>query len=239
MIRDIAQDYEENGLRLLRNLGERHSQERVDTLAALGKASDIAVSVFSRARHDMEAFARQLRDMDVTHTAATLNRPALAQKIDTVARLCQSRLKNQILSGSLQESHPHEEDFPSEPEMTHAKDDDLAEIYRLKLCEAVQQPENENGEGHEHIYQEVDRFIRRCLQGDGESSRMLLPETRMKMTSEKTADEALEVFLDRIMRTLQEDKVQCRSNQVADSDDGQLAEDNTKDDIMGSIGIVG
>jgi hypothetical protein len=194
--RDIAADYRDNALRLLDNLSTRHGQEKSDTLIAIRKTSRAAFSVFSGAGQDVAVLINGLRDMDVTHTSDALTRPALAEKLDIVARLCQRRLSNYVRNGSV------EEDDASEPEDNL---DGLADSYRLKLAGAVRRPDDQAPGDSSEVDSQVDEFIQRCLGGETRKARHT--ETRKsEKKSARNADEALEDFLDGILNRLQESK---------------------------------
>ena len=177
---------------MLDNLSARHGQEKIDMMAALRKASREAFSLFASAGQDMAILIDKLRDMDTTHTADKLTRPTLAQKLDAVAGLCQTRLNNYKLDGQLGDGPETDSDDPI---------DDLSETYRVKLFDAVRRP-GDAAEVAETMDSEVDEFVKRCLQGDAKNVR----HTKVKKPEEPTrdADGALEVFLDGIMNTLQE-----------------------------------
>jgi hypothetical protein len=134
--------------------------------------------------------------MDVTHTSDALTRPALAEKLDIVARLCQRRLSNYVRNGSV------EEDDASEPEDNL---DGLADSYRLKLAGVVRRPDDQASGDSSEVDSQVDEFIQRCLGGETRKARHT--ETRKsEKKSARNADEALEDFLDGILNRLQESK---------------------------------
>lgn len=196
IVRDIAADYRENALRLLDNLDTRHDQERSDTLFAIRKTSRAAFSVFSGAGQDVAILINGLRDMDVARTADALTRPALAEKLGAVARLCQMKLSSYVRKGQV------EDDEGSELEDNL---DGLADTYRLKLIGAVRRSDDRTLGDSSEVDSQVEEFIQRCL--DGESRKTRYTETRKpEKRSARNADEALEVFLDGILNKLQENK---------------------------------
>jgi hypothetical protein len=195
IVRDIAADYRDNALRLLDNLNTRHGQEKSDTLIAIGKTSRAAFSVFSCAGQDVAVLINGLRDMDVTHTADALTRPVLAEKLDIVAKLCQTRLSNYARNELLEE----DDASGSEDNL-----DGHANAYRLKLAGAVRRPDNQTPGDSSEVDSQVEEFIQRCLGGETRKPRHTetkKPEKR----SARNADEALEDFLDDILNRLQED----------------------------------
>ena len=218
VIRDIANDYRENALRLLENLSTRHVEEKVDTLTAVRKASGAAFSVFSDAGHDMRILSGRLREMDVTDTETILKRPALTQKLDVVARLSHTRLSKNVQSGLFPGVERHGDESANESEMVNGKIDTLVDTYRLKLCGALQQDNDQTFEAYERMKSEVDRFITQCVQG--KSSVVSRPEPKKKDTPNKTADEALEAFLDQIIGNLQEGGDARGFGQAANDVDG-------------------
>ncbi|KAK4129036.1 hypothetical protein N657DRAFT_630017 [Parathielavia appendiculata] len=196
VVRDIVADYQDNAFRLLDNLSGRHDQERTETLVALRQASRAAFSVFSGAGHDMAVFINKLRDMDVTHTAHTLTRRDLARKLHTVAQLSQTKL------GSYVRDEPFGGDAASK--FDGGGLDVLAETYRLKLLDAVQRPDGHVSAAVDGVDMRVDDSIKRYLRG--ETRKVHRPEVSQLKKPARNADEALEVFLDGILGTLQENK---------------------------------
>ena len=198
VVRQIAADYQENALHLLDNLSARHGQEKIDMMTALRKASREAFSLFASAGQDMAILIEKLRGyMDTAHTADKLTRPALAQKLDAVAGLCQARLDSYKQDGQLGDGPETDSNNPL---------DDLSEIYRVKLFDAVRRP-GDAAEAAEMMDSEVAVFVKRCLQGDAKHVR----HTKVKMLEEpaRDVDGALEVFLDGIINTLQEGNHGC------------------------------
>lgn len=192
VVREIAADYQENALRLLDNLSARHGQEKAVIMAALRKASREAFSLFASAGEEIVILVDKLRDMHTAHTADKLTRPALAQKLDAVAGLFQTRLNNYKQEGLLGDGHETDSDRAL---------DDLSETYRAKLLGAVRRLDDA-AEAAETMDSEVDEFVKRCLQGDTKKAW----RAKVKKQEEPTrdADDALEVFLDGMMNTLQE-----------------------------------
>jgi hypothetical protein len=193
VVRDIAADYQDNALRLLDHMSARHEQEKTNTLIALRKASRASFSVFSSAGQDMAVLINRLRAMDVTRTADTLRRPALAQKLDVVAKLCQTKLSSYV------QNEPFGNDAASESDDSL---DDLAEAYQLKLVQAVRRSDDKVFEDSGTMKMQVDEFMKRCLHGG--TKRVPRTEARKPDRAARNADEALEVFLDGIINTLQE-----------------------------------
>lgn len=202
MVRDIADDYKKNALRFLETLSARHIQEKAEALTAVRKASGTAFCLFSDAWHDMRILSGRLREMDATDTETILRRPGLTQKLDVVARLCQTRLSSTVQSGRFRELEPLENDSASEPEIVKGKVDSLVDTYQLKLCGAARQQNDQALEAYNKMDSEVDKFITQCIQG--KSSNVPRPEIKKADTSKKTADEALEAFLDRIIDHMQD-----------------------------------
>lgn len=189
VIRDISEDYKSNALNLLNNLSARHSQEKKAISTALRKASSAAFAIFSGARQDMATLISKLRDMDVTHTADTIRRPVLAQKLDSVVALCQARLG------------PVGDEVLNEP----SEDlNGLAETYRLKLTEAARQSDDQSPRASGKVELRVDEFMRECLDGKPR----VIPSIAAKTPDRpaRNADEALEVLLDGIINTFQESR---------------------------------
>ncbi|KAK4149003.1 hypothetical protein C8A00DRAFT_19259 [Chaetomidium leptoderma] len=217
VVRDIAADYQANALRLLENISSRHGQEKTDTLTALQKTSRAVIPVFSNAGQDMAILVSRLRDMDVTHTANTLTRPVLAEKLDMVARLCQTKLSNCIQNG------------PPGDDVGDGSDDNLdvlSESYQLKLFEAVRQPGNQTTEkGLGEVDSQVDAFINRRLRGG--PKKVHRAEARKPDKSARSADEALEVLLDGIINTLQEDKNGDGLDRAAAEDAAEVVSDDS------------
>lgn len=164
----------------------------------------------------MAVLISRLREMDVTYTADTLTRPVLAQKLDAVARLCQTRLDNYARDG------PLGDDSVSESEDSL---DNLSETYRVKLFEAVQRPDDTSDvSGKANL--KVDEFIKRCLQG--ETRKVHHPQVKNPERGAQNANDALEVFLDGFINTLQEKSGKCdlvRAKTVVDvgSEDSDVA----------------
>jgi hypothetical protein len=142
----------------------------------------------------MAVLINKLRDLDVTRTADALTRPVLSQKLDTVARLCQTRLNNYVRDES------SGDDGASVLEGL----DVLAETYRLKLLDAVQRSDEQVAEASDGVDLRVDDFIKRCLRG--ENRKIQHTQVREPEKPARNADEALEVLLDGILGTLQEDR---------------------------------
>ncbi len=161
-------------------------------MATLRKASRETFSLFSGAGQDMAVLISKLRDMDAAHTAEKLTRPVLAQKLDAVARLCQTRLD------SYTRNEPLEDGTESDPDDTL---DGLSNAYRAKLLEAIRRP-SEAAETSGAMNSEVDEFVQQCLQGEAKTVRRI--KVKKPEESTRNADDALEVFLDGIMSTLQE-----------------------------------
>lgn len=204
IVRDIAADYRENALRLLDNLSARHGQEKSNMLVAIRKTSRDAFSVFSSAGQDVALLINGLRDMDVAHTADALTRPVLADKLDVVAGLFQTRLSNYARSG------------PFEDDVSESGDnlDVLAETYRLKLDDATRRPDERAPGILSEVDSQVDEFIQRCL--DGETRKARHTETKKpERRSARNADEALEVFLDGVLNKLGKDKAGSISDKGA------------------------
>jgi hypothetical protein len=221
IVRDIAADYRDNALRLLDNLNTRHAQEKSDTLIAIRKTSRAAFSVFSGAGQDIAVLINGLRDMDVTHTADALTRPVLAEKLDIVAKLCQTRLSNYIRNGSA------EEDDASEPEDNL---DGLADAYRLKLAGAVRRPDDQTHGDSREVVSQVDEFIQRCLGGETRKARHTETRKAEKRLA-RDADEALEVFLDGILNRLQESKGADSLGRVVARNVDDVSEDSAMADM--------
>lgn len=205
-MRDIANDYQENALRLLKNLSARHIEEKTDALTALRKASGAAFSIFSGAGHDMRILSGRLRDMNITDTDTTLRRPALNQKLDVVAQLCQTKLSSNVEDGLEQ----LEDDSGSELGVAKGRVDGLADTYRLKLCGAIRKPNDQTFEVYDKMNSEVDSFIERCVKGESQPEPVSRPEVKKTDTSDRTADEALEAILDKMIAigTLREGRVE-------------------------------
>ena len=221
IVRDIAADYRANALRLLDNLSTRHGQEKSDTLTAIRKTSRAAFSVFSGAGQDVAVLINGLRDIDVTHAADALTRPALAEKLDIVARLCQTRLSNYVRNGSV------EEDDTNEPE---GNLDGLADAYRLKLAGAVRRPDDQTPGDSNEVDLQVDEFIQRCL--SGETRKLRHTETRKpEKRSARNADEALEVFLDGILNKLQQNDSGSRLDRAVARNDVAVSEASAMADM--------
>jgi hypothetical protein len=220
VIQDIANDYKENALRLLENLSTRHIQEKADTLTAVRKASGAAFSVFSDAGHDMRILSSRLREMDVTDAETILKRPALTQKLDVVARLSHTRLSKNVQCGVFPGVAPLGDESASESEMVNGKIDALVDTYRLKLCGALGQDNDQTFEAYERMKSEVDKFITRCVQG--ESGVVPRPEPKKKDSSNRTADEELEAFLDQIIGNLQEGDDARGLGQAANDVEGHI-----------------
>ncbi|AEO70692.1 uncharacterized protein THITE_46484 [Thermothielavioides terrestris NRRL 8126] len=199
VVRDIAVEYQENALRLLDNLSARHIQERSGTLNALRNASRGAFSTFSGAGSDMAILTAGLRDMDVTNTAETLKCPVFAQKLDDAARLCQAAVGHYT-------GHPDStasgDGFVWDGEGRSEILGDLAESYRLQLFEATQRPDAQALENCDKVATQVDEFIKCCLRS--EPKKVCLAGAKRPGKPARTADRALEVFLDRAIGTLQE-----------------------------------
>ena len=177
---------------MLDNLSSRHGREKNDLMTALRKASREEFSLFESAGQDMAILLDKLQDLDTADTADKLTRPALAQKLDAVAGLCQTRLNNYKQGGQLGDGPETDLDEPL---------DDVSETYRVKLFDAVRRS-GDAAEVAETMDSEVDEFVKRCLQGDAKNIRHI--KVRKPEESTRDADGALEVFLDGIMNTLQE-----------------------------------
>ncbi|KAL2136995.1 hypothetical protein VTI74DRAFT_10471 [Chaetomium olivicolor] len=189
-VREIANDYRENALRLLEGLAARHGQEKVDTMAALRKTSQAAFTVFASAGQDMAVLIDRLRDMDVTRTADVLRRPVLSQKIDEVAQLCQAML-HRYGSGAVGE------DVTSEPEDEDENLGSIAEAYRLRLLQTIHLSDNRGREFDDNISTQVNEFIKQCIEGQPEKNQCT--EARKAESPARNTDEALKVFLDRVL----------------------------------------
>lgn len=224
VVRDIARDYEENALRLLENMSARHSEEQSASLIAIRKATGDAVSIFSDSVDDMRILINRLRDMDVTNSVDT-RRQALSQKLEAVARLCQSRLNSNATGPDL-----IADDSVSEPEMANEKFDSLADSYRLKLSTAVRRSDDQVDETFGSLNSEVEEFIKRCLQGKGE--RIPQPAIQKKDAAKKSADEALEAFLDSMIGTLQEVPNENGTDKIGRSNDKNMNGAVNKDTVM-------
>lgn len=227
MVRDIAFDYQENALRLFENLNARHSMEKDDTRTALRKASQAAFSVFSSAGQDIAILIGGLRDMNTTHTADTLRRPVLVEKLDEVTRLCQTRPSKYTRSG------PLGDDVATESEDSL---DGLAEIFRLRLVEAIGQSNDQILARSSNMGSQVDEFIRRCLHGDAKKAHRARTKAKKPDRPAPNADEALGVFLDDILNTLQERRDDDSIDQVAVK---KVIDAATEDSNMSDISFLG
>ncbi|KAG7292735.1 hypothetical protein NEMBOFW57_002775 [Staphylotrichum longicolle] len=148
-------------------------------MRTLRKACRDAFSVFSGAGQDMGILISRLREMNASHTADTLTRPLLVQKLGGVARLCQSRLDGHVKNGSLE--------------------DDLT--YRVKLFEAVRRTDNALDVSDE-VNVQVNEFIKRCFRG--ETNKLHHPPAKDPEKNTRNANDALEVFLGGIISRLEE-----------------------------------
>ncbi|KAL2017746.1 hypothetical protein VTK56DRAFT_1716 [Thermocarpiscus australiensis] len=214
VIQDIVSDYQENALRLLQNLSARHDQEKTDTLAAIRKSAAATFSVFSAAGIEMRKHIGSLRELDLTYTEASLIRPLLIQKLDAVARLCRTKLSKYVQGRSLRSSDTPEHDAASETEMENERAESLEDAYRSRLYDAIRRPDDKASDAYQDADAEVDRFITQCLRGES-STVLSSTEVRKTDTSPKSADEALEQFLDRVMSALREGNVEGGFNQAA------------------------
>jgi hypothetical protein len=142
----------------------------------------------------MAVLINTLRDMDVTHTADVLTKPVLAQKLDAVARLCQTRLSN----------YARDESFGDDRASGLEGLDVLVETYRLKLLDAIGRPDEQAAGSSDGVDLRVDDFIKRCLRG--ETRKVHCAEARQPGKHARNADEALEVLLDGLLGTLKEDR---------------------------------
>jgi hypothetical protein len=143
----------------------------------------------------MAILINKLRDMDVTHTADTIKRPVLTEKLDSVVRLCQSGLSSCVQKG------PIDDDVVNE----HGDSlDVLAETYRLKLTEAARQSAGQSPETSGKVELRVDEFMRQCLEGKPKKVPSFAAKEAHKPA--RNADEALEVLLDGIIDKFQESR---------------------------------
>ncbi|KAH6650375.1 hypothetical protein F5144DRAFT_481482 [Chaetomium tenue] len=214
VVRDISEDYKANALNLLNNLSARHGQEKKTILTALRKASNAAFAIFSGAGQDMATLISKLRDMDVTHTADTIRRPVLAEKLDSVVTLCQARLG------------PAGDDVLNESENGL---DGLAETYRLKLTEAARQSDDQSPGTSGKVELRVDEFMRQCL--DGKPKRIPSPAAKKPERPARNADEALEVLLDGIINTFQKSRDGGNLDRAVENIANVVSEDSDMADI--------
>ncbi|KAK4249503.1 hypothetical protein C7999DRAFT_12718, partial [Corynascus novoguineensis] len=194
VVRDIAVDYRENATRLLDNLGARHNQERAEATSTLRKAFRAAFSIYSSAAQEMVGFVNSLRDMDVNQRAEPTRRPALADKLDAVVRLCQTKLND------------YTQNVPAGNDGASDSNDNLnsfAKIYRHRLTESIGKHQDTVLETSDKISLQIIEFIQQCLV-TGKPKEGGCIEARKPSRSARDADEALEVLLDRIIGTLQE-----------------------------------
>ncbi|KAL2193741.1 hypothetical protein P885DRAFT_44524 [Corynascus similis CBS 632.67] len=205
VVRDIAVDYRENATRLLDNLVARHNQERAEATSALRKAFRATFSIYSSAAQEMVAFVNSLRDVDVNQTAEPTTRPALADKLDAVVRLCQTKLNDYT------QNAPAWNDGASD---SSDNLDSFAKIYRHRLTESIRKHQDTILETSDKISLQVIEFIQQCLVA-GEPKEGGRIEARKPGRSARDADEALEVLLDRIIGTLQETNDDAVFNQAA------------------------
>ena len=223
VVRDIADDYRANALTLLNNLITRHGQEKTETSTAVRKASRAAFAIFSGAGQDMAILINKLRDMDVTHTADVIKRPVLTEKLDSVIRLCQSRLSSCI------QERPIEDDVENGPEPGDSFDI-LAEAYRLKLVEASRQSAGQSPGASGKVELRVDEFMRQCL--GGKPKRTLSLAAKEPHKPARNADEALEVLLDGIIDKFQESRDGGNLEQAGSENIGNVvSEDSDMVDI--------
>ncbi|KAK3300742.1 uncharacterized protein B0H64DRAFT_334247 [Chaetomium fimeti] len=223
VIRDIAADYKANASNLLNNLRARHGREKKDTLTALRKASSSSFAIFSGAGQDMAILIDKLRDMDVAHTADTIRRPVLAEKLDSVVMLCQTRLTNCDREGLIGDGVASESDDSL---------DGLAETYRLRLIETVRQSEGQSPKVPGKVDLQVEDFMKQCLYGT--TKRITTPTAKKSDKPARNADEALEVLLDGIINTLQESREGGNPDRAAAQDIDIVSEDSD----MGNVDIL-
>ncbi|KAK3309729.1 uncharacterized protein B0T15DRAFT_570447 [Chaetomium strumarium] len=202
IIRDIASDYESNASRLLHNLNARHLEEKAETLAALRKALRAVFSVFSGAGLDMANHIENLRELEIAHAADTLRRPALAEKLDAVTRLCQTMLNSYCQEGPLHSSITDDGASGKDEGL-----DNLEEAYRAKLLGAVQRSNSQALESHDEVSSQVHEYITRCLGGESKKTHQVV--AKKPGGPARTADEALEVLLNRMIGRMQQNGTGC------------------------------
>ncbi|KAK4144871.1 uncharacterized protein C8A04DRAFT_11114 [Dichotomopilus funicola] len=190
IIRDIASDFRRDALCLLDNLSLRHVEEQTNTSATLRSAYRAAFSGFANAAQTMQVQVEKLRRVDITQSVATGKRPPLAEKLEIVTNLCKAKL------GGLVEGSAFDGDDTSRNDP-----DSLADSYRNKLVDATRRA-NDKAVGDLGIaIAEADEFMQQCFRGGARKAQ----RTEMRKPDKPTrdADEALGVFLDGIINTLQ------------------------------------
>ncbi|KAH6619442.1 hypothetical protein B0J18DRAFT_481914 [Chaetomium sp. MPI-SDFR-AT-0129] len=190
IIRDIAGDFRRDALCLLDNLSLRHVEEQTNTSTTLRSAYRAAFSGFANAAQAMQVQVEKLRRVDITQSVATVKRPPLAEKLEIVTNLCKAKLGGRVEGSAFDRDDASRND-----------PDNLAESYRNKLVDATRRA-NDKAVGDLGIaIAEADEFMQQCFRGGARKAQ----RTEMRKPNKPTrdVDEALGVFLDGIIDTLQ------------------------------------
>lgn len=94
VIDNIAKEYRENALGLIRRLTSRHNAERDETSKSHKKAAESIKSAFVAAEKDLGELIESVRTLDVEQAAAAVRHPGFIKKLDLICRLYEERSKN-------------------------------------------------------------------------------------------------------------------------------------------------
>ncbi|KAK3382781.1 hypothetical protein B0T24DRAFT_602537 [Lasiosphaeria ovina] len=196
-IGDIAKEYKNNALKLIRNLDDRHKMEKIETTTALRSSTRAVLATFTNAKRDTRELVEQMRSMTITRTAPTFAKLQLAEKVELLERLLNAKLRGHCKTTN-DDLDATSEDPRSESGSASGDEETLEETYRKKLS----MESKPSGAATRGALEEVDLFINEFFGIGGKKSTSRLPKPARKPG--QRGPEVLEELVDGWIKSLQE-----------------------------------
>ncbi|KAK0657064.1 hypothetical protein B0T16DRAFT_488261 [Cercophora newfieldiana] len=155
----IAKEYQENAVRLIRNLRSRHTFERTETFKAHETASQEILATFVAAERDMGEIIEQVKSLDAGQVAASVRHQGFIEKLDLICQLyakkSQKSMQTAIEKGSAGDG------LVSDNE----QDEALISEFQSKLDQKVRHADSKVERDLEKLHAKAEMLLRGVIPG--------------------------------------------------------------------------
>ncbi|KAK4454561.1 hypothetical protein QBC34DRAFT_375069 [Podospora aff. communis PSN243] len=150
-IDDIAKEYHENALKLIKKLRYRHSLEKAESIEAHEKASRDILSAFAAAERDMKELTKEVKGLGLVEAEATVRHPGFIKKLGLICQLYEEKSKKPMPMAADKKGNEDSED---------EQDELLVVEFQAKLGQGLMDAESGTERELEELYAKAQTLLR-------------------------------------------------------------------------------